>query len=555
VRRFFLGLLFFAHVLIAAHAPARSDTFEILEGFDLPQNDILTPLVDSSLKGISLERCKARCIANAQCSAFTFDTINRWCFLKRVVGDRTKLDYATSGIRIGTASWLAEHRSQPEVYEEKYALVIGNGAYSAGGLVNPANDATDIAEVLGGLGFRVQLHTDVDLAAMHRALAKFENWVPEDAPVVFYFAGHGVQFEGRNHLIPIDAIAKIVTASDLLDQTVSLDELLSRLQTKTRTATIVILDACRNSPFQETLGVKAGLSRGAIHLRGALNAGSSAVRSVKIDGAIVAYSTSPNATAEDGEGRNSPYTLHLKRLLRTPNAAIEDILRQTRAAVAEETDGYQVPWYESSLSEEFHPGLKDSIEFKQLMRLFIPEDLQTASTLDDYYKSGWFAGSGKNSPIIWSQQGITEVTDEDRLRDFDHKPVKVSDVRAGEVIITQRGKPTHYDLTTRIEPMKWDIVFASEYVRRYPTLIWLFSNMRGSSFDGFDHNPSFMVEEVECRRGIFEVPNSSRVFRIELPGHHPAWLGEFFSGGGSGGNWYNYLLVLDEQKKNLLGCS
>jgi uncharacterized caspase-like protein len=210
-----------------------------------------------------------------------------------------------------------------DFYGRKYALVIGNSKYEEpNALANPANDASDIAEVLTKTGFKVTTVLDANLTGFQLALAKFESIVPQRAAVLIFYAGHAVQFQAQNFLLPVDSISKIKRADDLFAHAILLNDILQRFADKKGSIATVILDACRNSPFPNTPEISAGLSRGAAK---SIAQPTGKVKSKKggtMEGVVIAYSTAPDMTAADGAGRNSPYTKHLKAFLRRPNTAL-----------------------------------------------------------------------------------------------------------------------------------------------------------------------------------------------------------------------------------------
>ena len=131
--------------------------------------------------------------------------------------------------------------------DSRVALVIGNSAYSGNPLSNPVNDATDIAASLKDAGFDVILRTDQDLAGMERALADFQTLMKEKDTALFYYAGHGVQVDGENYLIPVKE--DIQSSAQAKSKSVSLDDILDRVKTAGVKTVLIFLDACRDNPF------------------------------------------------------------------------------------------------------------------------------------------------------------------------------------------------------------------------------------------------------------------------------------------------------------------
>jgi len=229
--------------------------------------------------------------------------------------------------------------------ESRVALVIGNSDYrSASRLANPANDAKAISTALQAVDFEVQTVTDLTRLNMGRALSTFANTVAakgKDTVALVFYAGHGLQIEGENYLVPTDA--NIEREADVPLGTMRLADVMKALESIPTKSRIVILDACRNNPFaglQKTTG------------RGLAVADAPA-------GSILAYSTSPGQEALDGTGANSPYTSALVEVMKEPGLPIEAMFRKVRVKVNEATSGRQVPWESTSLTVNFAfaPGL------------------------------------------------------------------------------------------------------------------------------------------------------------------------------------------------------
>ena len=219
--------------------------------------------------------------------------------------------------------------------EIRTALVIGNSAYSSGPLKNPANDAADMATMLKNLGFSVTLNENCSLQEMDEAIEAFGNRLKRGGVGLFYYAGHGVQVNGTNYLLPIGA--KINKETDVKYQAVDANKILDEMATANNGLNIVILDACRDNPF-------------ALSFRNA--ARGLAIVSSAPSGTFISYSTSPGNVARDGAGRNSPYTAALLEYMQAPGLTINDVFVNVRAKVKKETG--QVPWELSSLEGRFY---------------------------------------------------------------------------------------------------------------------------------------------------------------------------------------------------------
>lgn len=233
--------------------------------------------------------------------------------------------------------WTAALVAVAQPAETRVALVIGNSAYqSAGALDNPQRDAKLMAERLKTAGFTVTLLVDADQQTMKRAMVDFGRELrSSDAVGLFYYAGHGLQVNGLNYLVPVNANIKDETEVGI--ETVSLSDFLATMERAKSRINIVVLDACRNNPFASNFRTdSAGLAR--------------------VDapaGTYVAYATSPGSVASDGAGRNSPYTKALAETLLKAGMPIEQVFKEVRRSVQDETGGQQTPWEASSISADF----------------------------------------------------------------------------------------------------------------------------------------------------------------------------------------------------------
>ncbi len=220
---------------------------------------------------------------------------------------------------------------------ERIALVIGNAAYDGAPLENPINDAKAVAQALRSLGFTVVLLLDADKKQMERAVTEVrEGLKGRDAVGLLYYAGHAIQLEWRNYLVPVDA--RLSRPRDVATQTVDLQRILDAFRDAGNRMNIVVLDACRDNPFGAT-GRGLGL------------APLDAPR-----GTYLAYATAPGNVAEDGasEAGHSLFTAQFVKELRRPDSRIEDVFKRVRLQVRQRTAGRQIPWDSSSLEDEFY---------------------------------------------------------------------------------------------------------------------------------------------------------------------------------------------------------
>jgi hypothetical protein len=232
----------------------------------------------------------------------------------------------------------------PALAERRVALVVGNASYQhTPSLTNPLNDAADIAEALRKLNFHVIEGRDLDKRGMDGSIRQFaRELMGADVGVLFY-AGHGLQVDGQNFLVPIDA--KLEDATGLEFETTRLDAVHKTMERATKT-NLIFLDACRDNPLTRNLARALGTRSASI------GRGLAVVESG--EGTLISFSTQPGSAAMDGEGRNSPYAAALVRRLASPKDDISSILIGVRNDVMRETRRRQVPWEHSALTERFY---------------------------------------------------------------------------------------------------------------------------------------------------------------------------------------------------------
>jgi len=224
--------------------------------------------------------------------------------------------------------------------EKRVALVIGNSDYTVGRLANPSNDAHLIAKTLRSLDFEVLEHTDLNQQAMKKAIVTFGERLDragEDAVGLFFYAGHGIQANGQNFLVPLGV--ELNRESHLKVYAVEANWFLAQMEEAGNAMNLVILDACRNNPF--TRSWKRASTGGLARME--------APR-----GTLIAYATRPGDVAADGKGNNSPYTAALSKSMVKPGLSLSDMFIEVRNTVMVETDEDQIPWEEGGLTSRFY---------------------------------------------------------------------------------------------------------------------------------------------------------------------------------------------------------
>lgn len=222
--------------------------------------------------------------------------------------------------------------------QKRLALVIGNGSYLLSPLKNPVNDAKLMAEELRKLGFEVMSYTNLSQNDMKSKIREFGNKLSQQKGVgLFYYAGHGIQLNGENYLVPVTAV--INKEQDVELESVNLKRVLGEMDYAQNDLNIVILDACRNNPFARSF--RSG-------------GGNGLAMTTAPKGTFIAYATAPGSVASDGTGENGLYTQELVKALEQPGFKIEDVFKTVRNNVYKMSNEMQVPWENSSIFGDFY---------------------------------------------------------------------------------------------------------------------------------------------------------------------------------------------------------
>ena len=241
---------------------------------------------------------------------------------------------------LGVAAWvvallLAAGTVLPCMAQQRVALVVGNSGYrSVGRLANPGNDATLVARTLKASGFTLvggDAQLDLDKPRFDAAVEQFGRAIARAEVALFYYSGHGLQVNGTNYLVPVDA--NPTRTQDLDFQMVSADLVLRQMSGSSTKLNIIILDACRNNPFGG---------------RGLRSAGGGLAEMRAPEGTLISYATQPGAVASDGNERDSPFTLALVDAMRQPGLDIFRLFNRVGLEVKKSTDGQQQPWLAAS---------------------------------------------------------------------------------------------------------------------------------------------------------------------------------------------------------------
>ena len=255
-------------------------------------------------------------------------------------------------VALGLAAVAAGAQAPNDV---RIALVIGNAAYPGdAALTNPANDARAMADTLRQLGFTVVELRDGKRAEMADAIARVrESLKGRQGVGMLYYAGHGLQLDWHNYMVPVDA--RLARASDLPAETIDVATVIDAFRGAGNRMNILVLDACRDNPF------------------GSKSSGKGLAQLDAPPGTFLAYATAPGNVAEDGEAAsgNGLYTQYLLQELRKPTTKIEDVFKRVRLHVRRASEGRQIPWESTSLEDDFYfnDGQKFTIKTEELDRL------------------------------------------------------------------------------------------------------------------------------------------------------------------------------------------
>jgi len=301
--------------------------------------------------------------------------------------------FLISTVTYALSAISAEQSASNSQSVKQVALVIGNANYTMSPLKNPTNDSKDFALKLRQYGFDVVYRENLKITQVGSMLREFKSKLTSGSTALVFYAGHGLQMRGENYFPVVDA--DITTEEDIPIQSLALHQLMDILEEAKTGANIVILDACRNNPFdRRTRSLSRGLAK--------VNSPS---------GTLIAYSTRPGSVAQDGEGRNGLYTESLLKMMDT-HKPIEQVLKQMVSSIKAASKGGQEPWSEGSLEGDFCFGGctdENADKAKLLSEVNMWESVLASSKVEDFkayiqqYPNGTFTAVAKK--MIDSLQG------------------------------------------------------------------------------------------------------------------------------------------------------
>jgi len=317
--------------IITISEPALSRGFKIVKE---PQIKVAGYAKDSDgISEVLVNKTRANVDANGY--FFAYITLQK--------GDNQIIVKATDNKYASSTKSFRLNKAQEDVVietdEKRLALVIGNSDYEFGGkLLNPVNDAHAMKVALENLGFTVLEAVNCNQKRMKQMIDEFGDKLKDYDIGLFFYAGHGLQVKGYNYLIPVDT--KLENERDVEYDCVQAGRVLSKMENAGAKTNLVILDACRDNPFERSWTRSHG-SKGLAFM----NAPS---------GSLIAYATSPGNTASDGKGSNGLYTSAILDYIRQQNLQIEDMFKEVRKKVIKESGGKQIPWESTSLTKDFY---------------------------------------------------------------------------------------------------------------------------------------------------------------------------------------------------------
>jgi WD40 repeat protein len=352
-------------------------------------------------------------------------------FLSIAWGLSAAVQAGTRGSATDVCQEIAANRDSGEA---RIAIVIGNGTYGHGlpALRNPPHDASAVAESLSRLGFEVFVLTDATEGSMRDCLARAYGRMSKAAVGLFYYSGHGIQIKDENYLIGINA-----RAGNLKGGFVPVQPIVDEIQRRSA-ATLVFLDACRNNPIARRgpagLSVSTGRS-----IQVVANGKMPLVPvATQVHGLMVAYSTSPNSVALDGDGNLSPFTAAFVRKVQTPGYSIQRVMSEVTRSVGEQTLWVQTPWMKSSLTNELKLKGAQTLEEAQAV---------SKNWANESVKQLWTGGS-RESSLSAALKGLPAHADAQSLELFPQAFLAVfTSMQARTLTLPVNGWPQGDDST------------------------------------------------------------------------------------------------------------
>jgi uncharacterized caspase-like protein len=288
--------------------------------------------------------------------------------------------FLLSAVCVGLMAQIA-----PSLADKRVALVIGNSNYkNTPTLANPDNDATDVAQALSSIGFQVTLKLDAEKRQMDQAVVQFAREASTADAALFYYAGHGMQYQGRNYVMPVDA--ELQDEISLRYEMTAIDDVKAALE-RSSGVKIMVLDACRNNPLAAKL-----VRSISVHTRDVPDVPNvqGYARPEKTRGMIIVYATQADDVANDGDGRNSPFSTAFLKEIREPGLEIGTMFRRIGGDVYQATNGQQSPELSISLVPEYYLNQAETDQ-SIWARIRASVDANTIREFLDRYPNSFYA--------------------------------------------------------------------------------------------------------------------------------------------------------------------
>ncbi len=420
-------------------------------------------------------------------------------------------DMTALAVRILTAIFLFITWSTYANADKRVALVIGNSEYETRlRLLNPSNDAQDLADSLRSLGFDVIMRINADRQSFLQALAEFSRAVTGAEIGLFFYAGHGMQFNGSNYLMPIGA--RLQDEVSVRFDLVALEEVQRALE-RSAGVRILVLDACRNNPLAAELARSmrasnrdAGITRGLARIEQAR-------------GTVVAYSTQANEVAEDGTARNSPYTRALLDNLREPGLEIGVMFRKVATRVYQATGGKQVPELSISLLSEVYLN-RNETDAQVWARVRAANDPAGVHDFLDRFPNSFYAADARLLLDVLEREARAQQLDRERAvreRELRDRLAAVEVERLQAEMNLRAAERAAQDATERLRQEKAERErLATEVLARQHTVAELTEQLQEESARRSQMSAEATDRERELGARLAEAEQASRKAAADL---------------------------------------
>ncbi len=395
--------------------------------------------------------------------------------------------------------------------DKRVALVVGNSEYESRlRLVNPRNDAQDVAEMLNSLGFEVILRVDTDKQGFLQGLAEFARAVTGAEVALFFYAGHGIQYEGKNYLVPVGA--QLRDEVSVRFELIPLDEI-QRAMDRSNGVRVLVLDACRNNPLAADLARSMRTASRNVSIPRGL------ARVDQVRGTVVAYSTQADEVAEDGNSRNSPFTSALLENLNQPGVEIGAMFRKVAARVYEVTQGKQVPELSISLLSDVYLNRNES-DAQIWARVRAVNDPATVQDFLERFPNSFYATDARMRLDMLDREARAEKRERERAereRELRDRLAALEVQRLKEEINLRTAEHAVQDATARLAQEQAERErLAAEVVARQRAVAEATEQLRNEAAQRSRISAEASDRERELRARLAELELASRKASADL---------------------------------------